>query len=253
MLNQFIFFRNQYEALQDMPKDVQADVLMSIAGYMLDDKQPDSEISGTALALFRMIKPSLDVSKARAEAGRRGGKANSKQNGSKTEAIKNKEQGIKNEELRNKNKETSIPSTHTNNDSGECVCGDRSSPAGSFEDFWNSYPRQVSRKAAEDVWGNPDEATVKEIMEGLARHKKAWEGIEARYIPYPATWLSQERWKDEISSVKSPTNSGSASIDRSKSNGVPGQHEIDSVQRLVRRHRKDTSNNEDGAAATPAP
>lgn len=38
-------------------------------------------------------------------------------------------------------------------------------------------------------------ATIEEIVAGVSRYKFS---DETQYIPFPATWLNQERWADEV-------------------------------------------------------
>ena len=70
-----------------------------------------------------------------------------------------------------------------------------------FNEFWLAYPRKDAKKDAQKVWDklNPDEILFKDIMGGLERAKKSRDWIKdaGQYIPYAATWLNGERWKDE--------------------------------------------------------
>jgi hypothetical protein len=70
-----------------------------------------------------------------------------------------------------------------------------------FEGFWESYPRKTGKGAARAAW---QKAVAKsphaEILAGLHRNRAALAALEERYVPHPATWLNQERWKDEPSS-----------------------------------------------------
>jgi len=72
-----------------------------------------------------------------------------------------------------------------------------------FEQFWQSYPRKASKKAAKKAWIDikPDDALFSTIMASLNAAKKYWslQGIQQRHIPHPSTWLSEERWEDEFS------------------------------------------------------
>ena len=68
-----------------------------------------------------------------------------------------------------------------------------------FVDFWSLYPRRVGKPAAKKALRaalRKDAATV--ISNGLIAWVKAWAeaGTEPGFIPYPATWLNQERWND---------------------------------------------------------
>lgn len=84
----FSFLRSYYEAAKQLPTEEQAHFLMAVCSYALDGIEP--EINGVASAMFLLVKPNIDISIKRFEAGKRGGesknKANAKQNRSKTEA-----------------------------------------------------------------------------------------------------------------------------------------------------------------------
>ena len=82
---QFTFYRSYYEAIKELPKKEQLDVLMSIIAYALDGTMP--ELSRTSKAVFLLVKPTLDTGRKKASSGRRGGK----QIRSKSEA--NRKQG----------------------------------------------------------------------------------------------------------------------------------------------------------------
>jgi hypothetical protein len=70
-----------------------------------------------------------------------------------------------------------------------------------FERFWSAYPRKTGKKEAIEAWKriNPDEDMTETIIAGLERWKqsKQWTDDNGQYIPYPASFLSKERWNDE--------------------------------------------------------
>ena len=70
-----------------------------------------------------------------------------------------------------------------------------------FDRFWVVYPRKVGKKDAVKAWNKlkPDEALTNQIIEGVERWKMStqWTKDGGQYIPYPATFLNGERWKDE--------------------------------------------------------
>ncbi len=62
--------------------------------------------------------------------------------------------------------------------------------------FWPQYPRKVARRAAMKAWMRERRnATLEEIMDGLARYK----ANKPQYADWchAATWLNQGRWEDE--------------------------------------------------------
>jgi len=70
-----------------------------------------------------------------------------------------------------------------------------------FDRFWAVYPRKVGKKDAVKAWNKlkPDETLTLQIIEGVERWKLStqWTKDGGQYIPYPATFLNGERWKDE--------------------------------------------------------
>lgn len=75
-----------------------------------------------------------------------------------------------------------------------------------FDQFWQSYPRKVNRKAAEKAWTTArEQAPAAEIMSGLSGARLEWAGIETRWIPHPANWLRDGRWRDHAPAAERPT------------------------------------------------
>lgn len=74
--------------------------------------------------------------------------------------------------------------------------------ADGFEAFYAAYPRKVARPAALRAWKNKkiNEYLARRIMEALeaAKRSEQWQKDKGKFIPYPATWLNQERWNDEV-------------------------------------------------------
>ena len=76
---------------------------------------------------------------------------------------------------------------------GEC-----DDPSPSFEDFWELYPRKVSKGRARAAWARATKsATPAEILHGLTTTLPALRDVDERYRPHPATWLDDERWGDD--------------------------------------------------------
>jgi len=69
-----------------------------------------------------------------------------------------------------------------------------------FQDFYALYPRKMARKDAERAWNRLTPTQQAECLEALPNYLKYWKIKETQkdYIPYPATFLNQERWTDEI-------------------------------------------------------
>ena len=64
-----------------------------------------------------------------------------------------------------------------------------------FPEFWARYPRKVAKQDAVKAWRKVTKTTDPQvILDGLARHQFS---DEAKFIPYPASWLNAGQWADE--------------------------------------------------------
>ena len=84
---QFTFYRSYLDAIRRLPKKEQGNIVLAICNYALDETIP-SALSPIADTVFTLVKPTLDASKRKAEAGNCGGKtkATAKQTASKAQA-----------------------------------------------------------------------------------------------------------------------------------------------------------------------
>lgn len=73
-------------------------------------------------------------------------------------------------------------------------------PAG-FDQFWAAYPRKANRAEAIKAWKaiKPDLSVV---LADLSARVSTW--TDPQFIPYPGTYLRQERWTDEIPAPRKP-------------------------------------------------
>lgn len=78
----------------------------------------------------------------------------------------------------------------------------------SFDLFWSSYPKKIAKKKCLSYWRNHNLVEkINEILSALEKYKKTQKWQETQFIPYPYTWLNQERWEDEIPKDEKPKNS----------------------------------------------
>lgn len=75
-------------------------------------------------------------------------------------------------------------------------------PADGFDDWWKQYPKKVGKIDARKAYGSAIKqgATPQDLLDGLQRHNTNWKtkNTERQYIPYPASWLRDGRWEDEL-------------------------------------------------------
>jgi len=74
----------------------------------------------------------------------------------------------------------------------------------SFDTFWQIYPRKIGKGAARKKWDTLKKignlAPLETILQAINQQKQSeqWTKDSGEFIPYPTTWLNQERWSDEI-------------------------------------------------------
>lgn len=71
-----------------------------------------------------------------------------------------------------------------------------------FAMFWMNYPKKVDKQKATKAWNKlkPAGQLLADMMAGLERQKATgdWQKDNGKYIPYPAKWLNDRRWEDEV-------------------------------------------------------
>ena len=69
-----------------------------------------------------------------------------------------------------------------------------------FDEFWDIYPRKKGKQKAKETYTRLTKARPElhgQIITGLRKQLPELKERAAQFVPYPATWLSQERWNDE--------------------------------------------------------
>lgn len=69
-----------------------------------------------------------------------------------------------------------------------------------FDDFWSHYPKRVGKQEARKAWGKIPgvEKHSVEIILSVEQWKLNPQWSDPQFIPYPATFLNNKRWEDEI-------------------------------------------------------
>lgn len=85
MRNSFIFYGSWWEAIENLPRDIQGDVLTSIIEYGLYGETTDN-LKPITKAMLAIVKPQIDANRKRFENGKKGGrpKAETKPNNNQT-------------------------------------------------------------------------------------------------------------------------------------------------------------------------
>ena len=86
-----------------------------------------------------------------------------------------------------------------------------------FAEFWEHYPRKIGKATAQEKYTEArGEASRDDLLVSVKNFAAECEraGTEKRYIPYPGTWLNQERWRDYLNYA--PRKSGREKLDQMK-------------------------------------
>ena len=81
-----------------------------------------------------------------------------------------------------------------------------------FDLFWNVYPKKVEKKTAKQIWQRKHLDDKAEVLiadvNNRMKNDGRWLG---GFIPDPTTYLSQERWEDELTPPNSKDTHGKPS------------------------------------------
>ena len=81
-----------------------------------------------------------------------------------------------------------------------------------FNEFYQAYPKKrdkaKARKSFFKIKNLPD--VFPQLMKGLEQQKLSadWKKDGGKYVPYPSTWLNDERWEDELATQVQPPAQG---------------------------------------------
>ena len=69
-----------------------------------------------------------------------------------------------------------------------------------FEEWWKLYPRKVGKGKCRSKYLTivDDEGKRQQLLDAIRKQNEVYKTKEIQYIPYPETWLNQERWEDEL-------------------------------------------------------
>ena len=91
--NQFTFYRSYYDAIQALSKRDQSSLILAICAYAIYETPPKC-LSNAASTAFKLIQPTLDSGRKKAESGSIGGASKPQANGKQSEREKEIEKEI---------------------------------------------------------------------------------------------------------------------------------------------------------------
>lgn len=91
MRDSFIFYRSFYEAIRDLPRDIQGEIYTAIMEYGLYGNETES-LKPIARSIFMLVKPIMDANYSRYENGCKGGRPKGEKNQTETKQEPNRNQ-----------------------------------------------------------------------------------------------------------------------------------------------------------------
>lgn len=216
--NKFMpFFYDWEEPFSVLSGDECKELLLAMVRYHRNGTEPP-RLSGTAYVVGLLVLPQIrrakEVSKERAELGRKGGIAKRE----KTKAVRMASVAeLQNDVAESQKNVATNTNTNTNTNT---TTNTTTTTESRFAEFWAVYPKKVRKMTAEMAWDalSPDDALTDTILLAVEAQKQSaeWQKEGGQYIPAPANWLNQRRWEDELSSAslgKAKTEQGSFDAD----------------------------------------
>lgn len=226
----FVLYLEYAEYFGELTDEQAGKVIKAI--YAFEQGQELPELSGAAKIAFSAIRNQLVRDNERwekkVECGKLGGRPKkSRENQEETKTKPNDNQSKT--EAKPNDKQTKAYMNHELCIMSNELCnnppvvppeGDGAEPAPKepkvtgFDEFWQSYPHKVGKKAALSAWKKlkPNAGLRVKIMESLETQKSSqqWRRENGRYIPNPATWLNQGRWDDQLDPPNTRTEGGTS-------------------------------------------
>lgn len=230
MSDSFIFFVSYAKAAKALPDKQRLEFYDALTNYGIYDEKPE-ELSPLVDALFCMALPYMEKSKAKQNARRLGENRAESENKSITDDDQKKNHNTSDEnqieiktesnekqndikqgtnqkeykieiEKENKIEYNTLSPTSPSCEKEAAKPPERERQSG-FEMFWEAYPRKENRTAAIKAWNEAPKETVlqiPDILNAIERHKlsRQWTQDGGRYIPSPAKYISEQRWKDNL-------------------------------------------------------
>lgn len=191
---QFTFYRSYYEGMVRFPESEWLGYLLAVIRFGLDGIEPEG-LTEVQAGMFQFVRPSLDSSRRKAEAGSLGGSHKA----SKDSESKRKEKDKVKDKLKTK-----------------ANCGE------GFLRFWERYPVKLGQEEAQAQWEGvcEDQESILSGLENWIR-SESWKRENGRFIPKPEKWL-RERWWEQ--SPKQTVPMGAS--------GRLGKAEVEAIERL---------------------
>lgn len=186
MRESFVFYRSFYDAIKDLPRDVQGEIYTAIMEYSLYGKETEN-LKPIARSVFTLMKPQIDVNNKRFENGKKGGRP--KNENETNEKPKDNQKETKDEPNVNDNANVNVNIENTTNvvskkDAAKAATLKRKDEFGkTLVPYMEKYGKEMIR-AFFNYWSELNKSETKMRCE----MQKTWE-VNLRL----ATWAKNEK------------------------------------------------------------
>ena len=193
MRDSFVFYRSFYDAIKDLPRDVQGEIYTAIMEYSLYGKETEN-LKPIARSVFTLMKPQIDVNNKRFENGKKGGRPKSgnepdgnqeetKEKPSNNQSETKSKPNVNDNVNANENKDNT-PNGVSKKDATKAATLKRKDEFGkTLVPYMEKYGKEMIR-AFFDYWGELNKSETKMRYE----MQKTWE-VNLRL----ATWAKNEK------------------------------------------------------------
>ena len=193
MRDSFVFYRSFYDAIKDLPRDVQGEIYTAIMEYSLYGKETEN-LKPIARSVFTLMKPQIDVNNKRFENGKKGGRPKSgnepdgnqeetKEKPSNNQSETKSKPNVNDNVNANENKDNT-PNGVSKKDAAKAATLKRKDEFGkTLVPYLEKYGKEMIR-AFFDYWGELNKSETKMRYE----MQKTWE-VNLRL----ATWAKNEK------------------------------------------------------------
>lgn len=193
MRDSFVFYRSFYDAIKDLPRDVQGEIYTAIMEYRLYGKETEN-LKPIARSVFTLMKPQIDVNNKRFENGKKGGRPKSgnepdgnqeetKEKPSNNQSETKSKPNVNDNVNANENKDNT-PNGVSKKDAAKAATLKRKDEFGkTLVPYMEKYGKEMIR-AFFDYWGELNKSETKMRYE----MQKTWE-VNLRL----ATWAKNEK------------------------------------------------------------
>ncbi len=205
----FVFYYDWRDILEPLGYEATGKLMYAILKYVCDDEETDFKDVALKISynfIINTIKRDgekyKEICEKRASSGKLGGRPPKANALSENQMLLKKAKKADNDnDNDNVNVNVNVTDNVVNNKSSSfskktaCVYDDV------FLSFWSEYPKKVGKGEAFKQWKKLRLSVddLQDIKSSLSWQKKssAWVESNGRFVPNPATYLSQRRWEDE--------------------------------------------------------